>query len=1211
MNTSALKTFAPAVRTQLMEAVTRKLDFALTAQTPDYLTTFAPQVAALRKLAHSDRPGLIERVAYTWFNRLAALRFMDARGWHPFRARVLTPASAAETQPELLKLTRTGALPEELKSHTDPTRLNDLLDGRIPSPDAQGEVYRHLVLAACRFYHALLPNLFEKLDDETELLLPDDLLTEHSVVHGFRTEISDDDCGDGQRANVEILGWLYQFYISERKDQVMARKSAVPTEDIPAVTQLFTPHWIVRYLVENSLGRLWLLNRPGSRLREHMPYFVADAPQVSRVQCSVSSNDGPAAENLKLETENSHLTITKPEEIRLCDPAVGSGHMLTYAFDLLTLIYEEEGYAPTEIPALILRHNLHGLEICPRAAQLAELALVFKAREKSRRFFQPEHLVRPRIIELRDVRFAENELRDYIHALGLGDLFNQPMLRQLHQFEEAKNFGSLIQPCLDERAIAFARRAIEAKDLGGQLFLRETHLKVLRVLEQAEALTQRYHVVVANPPYMGSKGMSAPLKDFAERTYHDSRSDMFAMFIERAFTLVMPAGLTALVTMESWMFLPSYEDFRIQLLQHRTILGAVHMPYLGRGGTSMGISFGTVAAIFSTSAAPAFKAQFSCIRYYETDDHGVPKLFPTTNERFTLASSQDFHKIPGSPIAYWVSNPIREAFTRHPALSALGEAKNGMTTGDNDRFLRFWFEVSNERTSFERVPDALPETADRPWVPYSKGGEFRKWFGNTELILNWGRDGETLKNNRPKSILRNPQFYFREALTWSLTSTLGFGARARRAGFAFDVNGMSLFVEGGKSRHQYVLAFLNSRVAREFLGILNPTIAFQAGDIARLPLSDNARGVVVNAEACVTLAETDWDNFETSWDFRDQPLLRPGLKGATLEASWRNWEAQTTAAIRRMQELETENNRLFIAAYGLDGELQPEVPEEQITLARAEARRDMAAFLSYAVGCMMGRYSLDRPGLVLADAGGTVEDYWRIVGNDETRMTNDEDQKGSEDAAPSPHDSSFAIRHSSFHPDTDGIIPVLDGEWFEDDIVARTRDFLRATFGEATLRENLRFLEDSLGKDLRKYFLTDFYKDHLQTYKKRPIYWLVQSPKKGFQCLIYLHRYSKDTMNLVLNRYLRDYQVKLRNRLAHLTQEQATAGTAKAKTDARKEADKLTKILHECEEWERQTMLPLAQARIELDLDDGVKVNYLKLGEALAPIAGLAAKEED
>jgi hypothetical protein len=404
------------------------------------------------------------------------------------------------------------------------------------------------------------------------------------------------------------------------------------------------------------------------------------------------------------------------------------------------------------------------------------------------------------------------------------------------------------------------------------------------------------------------------------------------------------------------------------------------------------------------------------------------------------------------------------------------------------------------------------------------------------------------------------------------------------------------------------LGFLNSKLLKHFIAFISPTFNYQPGDIGKIPSRKEILSANKSKEVsicCVSLARADWDNFETSWDFRDQPLLRSGLKGTTLAASWQSWKSHCDAAIRRMQELETENNRLFIAAYGLQDELKPEVPEDQITLARADAKKDMSAFLSYAVGCMMGRYSLARPGLVLADAGSTIKDYWKIVGNDELGSMKDEKKSA---AAANPN---FIIHNSSFIPDADGIIPVLDGEWFEDDIVARTRDFLRATFGEATLRENLRFIEDSLGKDLRRYFLNDFYKDHLQTYKKRPIYWLVQSPKKGFSVLIYLHRYTKDTMNLVLNRYLRDYQVKLRNRLAHVTELQVTAATAKAKTEARKEVEKLTKILAECDEWERQTMLPLAQARIELDLDDGVKVNYLKLGEALAPIAGLAAKEDE
>jgi len=1164
MNTAALKTFAPAVRRQLMEAVTRKLDFALSAKTPDYLTTYASQVAALRKLEAADRKGLIERVAYTWFNRLAALRFMDARGWHPFRARVLTAASAAETQPELLKLTRTGALPAELQSHTNPSRLNDLLDGKIPSPDAQGEVYRSLVLAACHFYHALLPDIFEKLDDETELLLPDDLLTEHSIVHGFRTEISDEDCGE-----VELLGWLYQFYISEKKDQVMARKSAVPTEDIPAVTQLFTPHWIVRYLVENSLGRLWLLNHPGSKLREHMPYYIEG------------------------EAEKDFLKITKPEEIRLLDPAGGSGHMLTYAFDLLAQIYEEEGYASNDIPGLILRHNLCGLDICPRAAQLAELALVFKAREKSRRFFQPEHLVRPNIIELREVRFADGELSAYFKALGVQPSAIHPEFnRLLHQFDEAKNFGSLIQPCLTESAIQSARTALVTRHTSlatSDLMVGAIHTKVLRVIEQAEALTQRYHVVIANPPYMGSKAMNTGLKNYVSKHYPDAKSDLMTCFMERCRCLALKKGHFAMINLPSWLFLSSFEDFRHRLVREVTISSFLH---LGRG--MFGSDFGSVAFVFDSRLVKGSAGSYRRLFENQSEVVSVEEIEERFRDRgygsFT-ARQADFLKLPGCPIAYWISPAMRKAFEEFEALEKLADTRIGMATGKNAIYVRQWNEVASSQIGFQLPSRPAAKDSGKKWFPYAKGGEFRKWYGNSESVVDWSNDGHTLQTTLHPGGERiwahnfNLDQVFHPAICWTVVTIAETGFRYHPEGYIFDA-AAGLCQPKKAADNLFLLGALNSKVAANALKIINPTVNLHPGYLGRIPIPNDAKekiGDIVGE--CLKAARADWDNFETSWDFRDQPLLRAGLKGATLAASWQNWEAQSTAAIRRMQELETENNRLFIAAYGLQDELKPEVPEDQITLARADAQQDMAAFLSYAVGCMMGRYSLDQPGLILANAGDTVKEYLAKVNRPLDKLT--------------------------FTPDEDGIIPVLDGEWFEDDIVARTRDFLRATFGEATLRENLRFIEDSLGKDLRKYFLNDFYKDHLQTYKKRPIYWLVQSPKKGFSVLIYLHRYTKDTMNLVLNRYLRDYQVKLRNRLAHVTELQVTAATAKAKTEARKEVEKLTKILAECDEWERQTMLPLAQARIELDLDDGVKTNYLKLGEALAPIAGLATKEDE
>jgi len=1160
MNQGALKSFAQEARRELLKQVALRLNYWIGGESAKSRVDsaehrqFAPQVKELEAAAKQEgREALIERVAYTWFNRLAALRFMDANGYHPFGAKVIMPATTNETLPELLQQARAGTVDPDLRAcFGNAKAFDDLLAGKIPVPHLETAVYRALLVAACNYYQRLMPFMFEKIGDATELLLPDDLLTEHSILHAFRTELADGDCRD-----VEVIGWLYQYYISDKKDEVMGRNAAVPKEDIPAVTQLFTPHWIVRYLVENSLGRLWLLNRPNSRLREKMPYYI----------------DG--------EVEAEFLKIGTPEEIRLCDPACGSGHMLTYAFDLLYAIYAEEGYDEKDIPGLILKHNLYGVEICDRAAALAAFALCMKARGSDSRFFR--RVVQPNIIALQDVRFDEGELSAYFKAIGTQPSTIHPeLLQSLHQFEEAKNFGSLIQPCLDAQAIANARRVVVGKDVGGQLFLRETQSKVLRVLEQAEFLLQRYPVVVANPPYMGGKQLNARLKTYAKEVYPDASADAFAMFIERGFRLTETSGFMSMVTMESWMFLFSYEDMRRKLFDSTIMLAMVHMPYLGRGGTSMGINFGTTATVWMNKANAAQRGHFQCVRYYECDSRGIPLKFPVCNERLSNCAADDFRQIPGCPVAYWVSEKERGAFADGQLLGQVASPKKGIDTGENAFFLRLWHEIS------VRVFSAIGPETSRYWIPYNKGGDFRKWYGNRDYVLRYEDEGAELIRRRQwhekKPTLRNREFWFREGYAWTTVSSGSFSARYAPVGALFDNGGCTVFREKGL---HLVGAFLNSIVCRRYLEFLSPTLNYQPGDIARLlflPVDGRVEEICVES---VALARADWDNVETSWDFRDQPLLRPGLKGVTLEASWQNWEVQSTAAIRRMQELETENNRLFIDAYGLQDELKPEVPEDQITLARADARKDVAAFVSYAVGCMFGRYSLDAPGLILADAGATVADYLAKV--------------------PKP----------TFAPDSDGILPVLDGEWFADDIVARFREFLKVTFGEETLEANLAFIETALGKDLRKYFVRDFYKNHLSNeraygYKKRPIYWMVSSPEGSFQALIYLHRYTRDTMNLLLNDYVREFAHKLEERQRQLTairlNEAARTGD---RTKAVKELGKIEKMLKELREWERDILLPFAQQRVEINLDDGVKVNYLKFKGVLVPIPGLEKKDEE
>lgn len=1155
MNLSALKNFAPAVRRQLIEAVGRKLDFVLTGDTPD-LREKSQQRTSIKGKAEKDRAGLVERVAYTWFNRLAALRFLDARGWHPFLCRIITPANEEETQPEILKLTRNGAMPAELVPYTNPIRINDLLDGRIPSADPQGEVYRLLVLAACRYYHHLMPFLFEALDDETELLLPDDLLTGHSVVQGFRDDITDDDC-----AEVEIIGWLYQFYIAEKKDEVMARKSAVPTEDIPAVTQLFTPHWIVRYLVENSLGRLWLLNRPGSALRKHMPYYIEGEP------------------------ETDFLKITKPEEIRLLDPATGSGHMLTYSFDLLYLIYEEEGHAPSEIPGLILRHNLFGLEICSRAAQLAQFALVCKAREKSRLAFR--NPIQPQVMCLEDVKITSEEMTDYLRLPGLRELFTEKVLRQIHQFRQNTSaFGSLIQPVLNAAEITTLKSKLAEANPGDDLLLAETHRKVLLALDQAEMLSQRYHVVVANPPYMGGKGMNGPLAIWAKDNYPNSKSDLFAMFIERNLDLAVRQGTVAMITMQSWMFLSSFEKLRSHLVEQNTILSMSHLGE--RAFDSIGGAVvSTTAFILEKCPRPEYKGSYLRIVDGNSEAEKETAILDSIRNPdcgwLSRAATTDFKKIPGNPIAYWVSKKVYSVFENNTSVEKIAIPKQGSTIGDNERFLRLWFELSNP-------------LGDK-WKKSIKGGDYRRWYGNNLYVVNWGKNGEQIKSTG-RSTIRNANYLFHEGIEWSRISSSAASFRILYDGYFHESASGVAFPSS--TNLKMVLGLFNTKLTRYFLSLLNPTLTFQSGDIARVPC------IRVNCEfyvdKLIELTKYDWDSYETSWDFTSIPILRSDYFHHSMKSSYTKLRAYWQEMTQNMQRLEEENNRIFIEAYGLQEELTPDVPLNEITLTcnpyyrysdkKSEEELEsmqladtMKEFLSYAVGCMMGRYSLDQPGLILADAGDTLEHYLRKIGKPFDQLT--------------------------FKPDADGIIPVLDREWFEDDIVARTRDFLRATFGEATLEENARFIEESLGIDLRKYFMTDFYKDHLQTYKKRPIYWLFQSPKKGFSALIYLHRYTRDTVNVLLNGYLRDFLHKLHSRIEHLEHVQATSESAREKTAARKESDALKKTLHECEEYEREIILPLAQQRIELDLDDGVKVNYLKFGKALATIPGLAAKEED
>jgi len=1205
METTKLRRFAQYARRTLLELVEARLQLVLMPNSAARRENLSAVKQLEQEIQDHSREQVIDRVAYTWFNRFCAMRYMDVNRVN--RISVVSPLDG-QFQPEILAEAKMGHIDEEMVPAAVQAKVRALLDGTAPSPDPQQEAYRLLVVAVCNYWQPAMPFLFERIADYTELLMPDDLLSGNSILAYTREAMTPDACQD-----VEVIGWLYQFYISEKKDAVfegLKKNKKITPENIPAATQLFTPHWIVRYLVENSLGRLWLLNRPNSRLAEKMDYYIA--PQ---------------------EVETDFLRIVKPEDIKLCDPACGSGHMLTYAFDLLYAIYEEEGTDPSEIPSMILAHNLFGIEIDERAAELAAFALTMKALQYDKRFFRraaqsvgrdssrqipaspnpagvnPDlrGTVAPNICVLRPVKIEPHDLDAYVAEVGR-DLFTANLRTLLTQFEEADNFGSLIRPVAMD--YAELRRVLAEKGIGSQLLLEHVHKDVLRVLEQAEYLSQRYQVVVANPPYMGGKGMNGRLGAWIKDNYADVKSDLFSAFMVRNTELALPKGQLGFMSPFVWMFLSSYEKLRHFLITQKTITSLVQLEYSGFDGATVPICTFTI----ENSHKPHFHGGYVRLSDFRGSENQAPRTIEAIKNTdcgwFYRAASADFQKIPGSPIAYWVSASLREAFQEFQRFSEYSDTRIGLITGDNDHYIRQWYEISISRAGFGFTRNEAKQSGKK-WFPQSKGGDFRRWYGNHQTLLNWENDGNELQTKMHDSGERilahnfNLDKIFLSGISWTKISSGTFGARLQPNGFLFNDASANAFPL--KPEYQFpLLAFLCSKLPIEILKALNPTLNFLPGNVASLPIAPDVilnEILSSNSKALVGYSKDDWDSYEMSWDFTRFPLLQsdycqPKLRAtyAQLCTSWLSW-------IQETQRLEEENNRIFIEAYGLQDELTPDVPLNEITLTcnphyryggnKTEQELEdllradtMHEFISYAVGCMFGRYSLDQPGLILANQGETLEDYLCQV--------------------PQPR----------FTPDADNVIPLLDGDWFPDDITGRFREFLRATFGDEHYDENLRFIEAALGKKgkplpIRDFFLKDFYNDHVKRYKKRPIYWLFSSPKGSFNALIYLHRYRPDTVSVVLQ-YLRDFRSKLVSERDHQEQMSISDSASQGeKTKALKKIEELKKTLVELDDYERETLYPLATQQVALDLDDGVKVNYLKLGAALKKIPGLDAKDEE
>lgn len=1259
MNKTKLKSYAPQARKDFIAAVTARANLLglamkngaleVAPSQPQGDTTVIAGQAWPAKV-HGQRQQLIDRikkdgfaqtmeaVAYTWFNRFAALRYMELHDYLGHGHRALSSLE--------------GTLPDILTHAADLAQSGDL-PGLNPglvvemklAGNRDGELYRMLLVAQCNALSNIMPFLFERIDDETELLLPDNLLRTDSVIAKLVSSIEEEDWKE-----VEIIGWLYQFYISEKKDQVIGK--VVKSEDIPAATQLFTPNWIVQYLVQNSVGRLWLMANPASTLQAQWPYYIAPADQTPEVQAQLD-----ALIQTRVDEDGDSLN---PVTMTMLDPACGSGHILVEAYEVFKAIYLERGYQPRSIPRLILEKNLYGLDIDDRAAQMAGFALLMKARADDRRLFNEP--VKLNVLSLQESKGLDvDELARTLQSVAGGDgaqladsaariefgeddLFpgtspqfflgessavslvsnpvdnlvsdsaRQAIAALIATFEHAKTFGSLIQipPALNAQLVAMAKR-LQTALLSGDLYAKAAAQDLLPLVAQARMLGMQFDAVIANPPYMGGKAMNSDLKEFAKKQFPSSKSDLFAMFIERNLKLVKNKGWCAMITMPSWLFLSSYESLRREIINNHSIDSLLH---LGRG--IFGIDFGSTAFVIKKNFLENKKGCFFKLHeksfqhiYYEDiakiflnslkinnykydftsyrDTNGISEILSKSMSsgkqvRYTF-NQDDFIKIPGSPIAYWVSNNMQKSFISGNILSRNAEPKQGLATTDNNRFIRLWHELDINSIFFCAYEKKCAINSNKKWFPFNKGGEFRKWYGNQDFVVNWFNDGFEIKENilrkypylkTPDFVAKNQMFYFKESVSWSKISSSQFSVRYFPKGFVFADAGMSMFSE---SIHlDWLCGLFNSNVATDYLCKISPTLNFEAGTIGNFPMPSVIREEdAIYASECIKISKMAWKENEVSWDFSNLNFINKLMLPRFLNISWEEWSDFSINRISEVKKLEEENNRIFINAYGLQDELFPEIPEDQITLTRADREKDSQRLISYAIGCMMGRYSLDEPGLIYANSGN--------IGFD-------------------------ASRYNKFSADFDGIVPLNDEIWFEDEAATRIREFLFAVWGADTLAENMAWLAESLGakagetpeETIRRYLADKFYKDHLQTYRKRPIYWLFSSGKQGaFQALVYLHRYHEGTLSRMRAEYVVPLTGKIKSRMDMLEKDAAAASSTAARNKLNKEIEQLKKKHVELLAYDEQ-LRHHADMRIALDLDDGVKVNYGKFGNLLADV---------
>ena len=1145
MKGSALERFAKEARIQLKEQVKAKLNLILNGDESIDLIENRNAIIELEKaLKEKGEEALIEEVSYTWFNRFSALRYMDARG---FNSTMIVSPQEGKLLPEILSDALAGVYDDDL-ANKQKDKIQGLVDGSITSKNLQADIYRILLVASCNALNDSLPLLFEKINDYTDLLLPDDLLSSESIITKTVDALSIEDCED----SVEIIGWLYQYYISEKKDEVFAsfkKGKKAGKDEIPAATQLFTPEWIVRYLVENSLGRLWMLNHPDSKLKDKMKYYIPPT-----------------------DAEKDFIKLSSPEEIKILDPCCGSGHMLTYGFDLLFEIYNECGYTDNDATESIIKNNLFGIEIDKRAGQLAYFALMMKARERSKRFFRKH--IGPNICILENVSFEQDELAKVYN------LFDKPTLNLMdlmNQFEHADILGSLITPAVsDIKALKDTLKVKSSDDIFAETNTLTERTK--KVLEMAGYLSEKYHVVVTNPPYMGNSHMDALLKAYLEKEYKPYKSDLFSAFFIRCCNCCDPRGHLGFMSPYVWMFISSYEDLRREFIENKTITTLAQLEYSAFSEATVPLCIFTLY----NQNTPLKGIYFRLTEFtggMEVQDNKILEAISNHDCGYYYeVSAEQFGKIPGSPIAYWISDNDIKAY-ECKQISSFGDARSGLQTGNNDLFLRKWHEIRYSDIAFNMITKSDYLNSYKKWVPQIKGGEYRKWYGNHDYVVNWENDGAEIRKcpGCRLNAMGNDELYFKNGITWSHTTSGGFGSRYLPKGFLFNVEAPTFF-NYSPIPSEYFLGFLNSIVAQHFLNLLNESMHYLVGNITALPLNQNGdySQISEKVKVLIAISNQDWNSFEIAWDFERHPMLPIYWDqefGYIIENFYETYKEKTNQSFFELKKNEEELNRIFIDIYGLQDELTPEEDDSMVSVHRifdtkseipesmkrgqyALTKEDVIkSLVSYAVGCMFGRYNPFKNGI--AYAGGEWDE---------------------------------SIFDKSFMPDDDNVIPMMDDSWFENDAERYFIKFLEVMYGKETLNENLKFVENALGMSVRKYLAKYFYTDHLKTYQKRPIYWMFSSPKGHFQVLVYMHRYNENTANVVL-KYLREFRVKIQSQIKMAEE----AGETKKALD-------FQNIDKDLNDYEMNTLYPLAVQHVTFDLDDGVKVNYQKLGKALKTI---------